>query len=143
MFSELLKKVQVQDVMVRKVITVKESDDFALVWEKMSLNDIRHLPVIDRTNALVGLVTQRDLYKIHSPRLLEDGTWFYDKEVLNTFILSKMMINDVLTVTPETNMFDVVKIFVERKVGCVVVIDVKRQLLGILTRVDALKMLLI
>ncbi len=83
---------KIREVMVSPVITVKETDDFVLVQEKITLYDVRHLPVVNETGNLVGLITQRDLYQIHSPRRLEDGSWFYDKEALNQFLLSRVML---------------------------------------------------
>ena len=143
MLKEKLKAIQVRDVMSNKVITVKESDDFALVNEKMDLYDIRHLPVVDDKGNLVGLITQRDLYKIHSPRRLEDGSWFYDKDALNGFILSAVMLRNVLTISPEASLYQAVDNMVNLKVGCLIVINAFKKPVGIITRVDVLKFFLI
>ncbi len=142
MMSAALKALQVRDVMTTKVITVKEIDDFALVSEKMDIHHIRHLPVINEIGKLVGLVTQRHLYKLHSPRKLEDGSWFYDKEALNGFILSKVMIHEVVTLPLEASMFNAVSLMVDNKIGCIVIVDSSKTLLGILTRDDIFKLLL-
>ena len=47
--------------MTRKVITVHGDADLHQVREKMESNQIRHLPVIDGDNRLVGIVTDRDI----------------------------------------------------------------------------------
>ena len=50
---------------------------------------------------IVGLITQRDLYQIHSPRRLEDGSWYYDKEALSQlFILKNVMLAKPFTLKP-------------------------------------------
>src|ERR1700679_1994078 len=90
--KQFLMDTKVRDVMVSPVITVKETDDFSLVQEKIALYDVRHLPVVNETGSIVGIVTQRDLYQIHSPRRLDDGTWYYDKEALSQFLLKNVML---------------------------------------------------
>src|SRR5271170_3818002 len=90
--KQFLMDTRIREVMVSPVITVKETDDFALVQEKIALYDVRHLPVVNETGSIVGLISQRDLYQIHSPRRLEDGSWYYDKEALNLFLLKKVMV---------------------------------------------------
>ena len=87
MIRQFLKSATIKDAMVSPVMTVKENDDFALVHDKFHLYGIRHLLVVNVPGVLVGLITQHDLYKIHSPRKLEDGSWYYDPELLNGFIL--------------------------------------------------------
>src|ERR1700681_3978409 len=90
--KQFLLDTKVREVMVSPVITVKETDDFALVQEKIALYDVRHLPVVNETGSVVGIISQRDLYQIHSPRKLEDGSWYYDRQALSQFLLSKVML---------------------------------------------------
>lgn len=142
MFKSVLQTVQAQDVMTKHVITVKVNEDFSAVSEKMSLHDIRHLPVVDDGGHLVGLITQRDLYKIHSPRRLEDGSWFYDKDSLNGFLLSKVMLRDVITVKRETPLVNIVQLMIQRKIGCLLVVDNDNIPQGIVTRDDILGFML-
>src|SRR5271165_3870738 len=104
--KQFLQSTKIRDVMISPVITVKETDDFALVQEKIALYDVRHLPVVDETGSVVGLISQRDLYQIHSPRRLEDGSWYYDKEALNQFLLSKIMIPKPFTLGPGNSLFE-------------------------------------
>jgi len=57
-----------KDIMVSSVVTVHEGDAFHIVWEKFETHKIRHLPVVNDAGCVVGLISQRHLYKIHSPR---------------------------------------------------------------------------
>jgi CBS domain-containing protein len=134
--------VRVDEVMVSPVITVKETDDFALVQEKIALYDVRHLPVVNAEGALVGLVTQRDLYQIHSPRKLEDGTWYYDKEALNQFILKNVMLRKPFTLKADNSIFEAIDATIRFKFGCIPVVDDDKKPCGILTRDTILKFLI-
>ena len=140
--KQLLIETKVRDVMVTPVITVKETDDFALVQEKIALYDVRHLPVVNETGSIVGIITQRDLYQIHSPRRLEDGSWYYDKEALNQFLLSKVMLPKPFTLKPGNSVYEAVEATVRFKFGCIPIVDDYKKPCGILTRDTLLKFLI-
>jgi acetoin utilization protein AcuB len=132
----------VGDVMASPVITVKEDDDFALVQEKFTLYDVRHLPVLNNAGEVVGLITQRDLFQIHSPRRLESGGWYYDTESLNQFLLSKVMLRDPLTMKAGHALFEAVDAMLRFKFGCIPIVDEYNVPCGILTRETILKFLI-
>jgi len=75
-----------KDVMVTPVITVHERDEFHIVWEKFESHGIRHFAGGQWTaGCVVGLISQRQLSRSIPPRHLEDGSWYYEKEMLDTF----------------------------------------------------------
>ncbi|MDE2028741.1 MAG: CBS domain-containing protein [Candidatus Omnitrophica bacterium] len=130
---------RIADVMASPVITVKETDDFALVQEKIALYDIRHLPVVNDAGTLAGLISQRDLYQIHSPRRLDDGTWYYDKEALNQFLLTKVMVKNPFTLKSDDTLYSAMDAMARFKFGCIPIVDDYRKPCGILTRDTILK----
>jgi len=133
----------VQEVMVSPVITVKETDDFAMVQEKIALYDVRHLPVVNESGTLVGLITQRDLYRIHSPRRLEDGSWYYDDEELHQFLLMKVMTPKPFTLKPDNFLYEAIEATVLHKFGCIPIVDESNKPCGIITRDTILKFLIV
>jgi len=140
--KQFLMDTKVREVMATPVITVKEDDDFALVQEKIALYDVRHLPVVNETGCVVGLISQRDLYQIHSPRRLEDGSWYYDKEALNGFILKNVMLSKPFTLKPSNSLFEAIEATVRFKFGCIPIVDDYKKPCGILTRDTILKFLI-
>ena len=139
--KKFLMDTKIQDVMDSPVITVNENDDFALVQEKIALYDVRHLPVLDETGSVIGLISQRDLYQIHSPRRLDDGSWFYDKAALNQFLLKNVMVSKPFTLKPENSLFEAIDATRRFKFGCIPIVDDYRKPCGILTRDTILKYL--
>jgi len=111
------------------------------VQEKIALYDVRHLPVLDETGSVIGLISQRDLYQIHSPRRLDDGTWFYDKAALNQFMLKNVMVSKPFTLKPENSLFEAIEATRRFKFGCIPIVDDYRKPCGILTRDTILKFL--
>ena len=142
MIQEFIRSIKVTQVMAAPLITVKETDEFHVVWEKMETYDIRHLPVINDIGCLVGMISQRQLYKIHSPRKLEDGSWYYETDSLDSFILSKVMMKDAFVLNPHHSLEDVMKAMTQFKYGSIPITDENRVPLGIITRNDVIKFFL-
>ena len=135
----LLNRVKLEDIMTKKVISVNEYDRFSLVEEKLREFRIRHLPVVDFTGKLVGIVTQRDLYRAQSPRRLDDGTWYYDQKSLDSNILQYVMTKNPFSLSPEDPVAQAVLVMAERKYGCVPIVKKDQTLCGIVTQHDILK----
>ena len=142
MIKELLRSTELKDIMATKVITVHEHDEFHVVWEKFEVHGIRHLPVVNGHGCVVGLISQRHLYKVHSPRHLEDGSWYYDPEMLDGFILKNVMITDPFLLTSEKTLEVAMDAMVQFKYGCVTIVDNNLMPIGIITRIDVIKFFL-
>jgi len=142
MIQELLKTTKVTAVMSQPVITVQEHDEFHVVWEKMDTHDIRHLPIVNDVGCLVGLITERNLYKIHSPRRLEDGSWYYDSDLLDGFILKKVMVKNPFALKEYSTLEDVMRAVTQFKYGCIPIVDKDLVPVGIVTRNNIIKFFL-
>ena len=137
---KLLLETKIKMIMTMKVVSIGEGEPFNHVEEKFKIHRIRHLPVVDKDNKVEGVISQRDLYKIQSPRKLEDGTWYYDSEMLDQFILNRVMNKEVLVLNPENSVADAVLKMVDTKYGCIPIVDKDNVLCGIITQVDVLKL---
>lgn len=128
------------DVMVTQVIKVNLHDTVALVEEKMRVNRIRHIPVLDDQQLLVGIVTYRDLLSFAHPKRTEEG-WVFDRSEMNQFILRHIMTKEPLTLKPSDTVARAVEIMANEKYGCIPVVDAGKKLCGIVTQIDILKWL--
>jgi CBS domain-containing protein len=64
-----LETLTVGDVMSRDLITARESDTLEDALERMDLNGIRRLPIIDRDGSLAGIVSFDDVLGVVSTEL--------------------------------------------------------------------------
>ena len=55
---------KVKDLMTSNVFTLYEDDNVNLLEELMQWKNIRHVPVVNYSNKLVGLVSHRDFLRI-------------------------------------------------------------------------------
>ncbi len=128
-----------RDVMTREVLTVPQTSTLAQALAVMSENDIRHVPVVDDTGALAGIVSERDLRRFHLSRII-DVEHFERARARLKQPLSEIMSSDVVTIDPETDLSEVIELMLEEKVGAIPVVDSERdELVGIVSYVDVLR----
>ena len=134
------KNLLVRDVMTKDVATLDRNEKLAVAEDVMRLGRIRHLPIVDEDGALAGIVSQRDLFHSGLLRALGYGTHAKDR-ALELLVLKEAMKTEVVTVIPSAPLVEAAKIMLERKIGCVVVVEAKK-IVGILTESDFVKLAL-
>jgi len=122
----------------KKPVTISPDASFfearALIHEKGT----RHLPVVDKNNHLVGIVTDRDIREA-AP---SDATLLSIQEL--NYLLGKLKIGSIMTpkeklitITPDTIIEEAVQLMHDHKIGCLPVLE-GEKLYGIFTETDAL-----
>lgn len=105
----------------------------------MTNNKFRHLPVVDRGNRLVGMITDRDLRSAYPSSLLpEEKRTAILAEVANTLV-SSVMSTDVVFLTPLSTLDDALHYFYRDKIGLLPVIDEEKRVIGVFSVQDLMK----
>ncbi len=126
---------KVKDVMVKEVATLDVNDELSLANDIMRLGRIRHLPVVDGPRR-VGIVSERDLFRSSLAQAL--GYASKDtRDLMKTLRSKDVMVANVITIPPETRVCDAVRLMMERKIGCLPVVEDDR-LVGLVTETDFL-----
>jgi acetoin utilization protein AcuB len=112
--------------MMPSPITVSAQTSIEQAIELMKLNSIRHLPVVDSQNKLLGLLTLADLKQALIPSMLGDLT------------LTDMMIKMPHTVGPDDDIEIAAQLIYKHKISGLPVIS-NGLLVGILTESDILR----
>ena len=121
--------------MTRDVTTLKRNEKLTLADDLMKLGRIRHLPVFDDDGrALVGIVSQRDLFRGALAQALGYGQ-YASRKLLDTFVVKEVMTTEVITTKPDTPLAEAASLMIERKIGCLPVVE-NGRLVGILTEGD-------
>jgi acetoin utilization protein AcuB len=99
---------------------------------------VRHLPVVDKNNGLVGIVTDRDIREA-AP---SDATLLSVQEL--NYLLGKLKVSSfmtpkdkLITITPDTLIEEAVQLMHDHKIGCLPVLE-GGKLYGLFTETDAL-----
>jgi CBS domain-containing protein len=129
-----------REVMTPDPATITPRTTIAEAWDLMRELDIRHLPVVDG-EALVGMLSDRDIGNLEVGRLLtEEGADALRRQLARPVI--QMMSADVVAAEPETEVSELVTLFLEQKVGAVpVVTPDTRRIVGIVSYIDVLRAL--
>lgn len=120
------------------LVTVKKDASLVTARTRMSLHRIRHLPVVDSDDRLIGIVSDRDLRS--ACPWSRDESVGYEK---NLWEYSKLKVADVMTlrphtITPDSTLQDVLALFRETRVGALPIVDSHGKVVGIVSETDLL-----
>lgn len=126
---------RVRQIMSRDPFAVHPDQWINLVTCLMDWHRLRHVPVEDDDHRLVGLVTYRSLLRHLSNG---DSRSSEGAGAAGSVAVRSLMVEDVVTVTPETRILDAVRLMQELDIGCLPVVDDGR-LVGLVSERDLLE----
>ena len=129
---------QVKDIMSRDVRTLGRNDRLAVADALMQKERIRHLPVLDADGLVCAVVSQRDLFRGALLRALGYGGRAEDR-ILSQVVVKEAMSAELYTTTPDTPVSAAARLMIERKIGCLPVVD-GEKLVGIVTETDLVRL---
>ena len=122
----------------RNPITIGPEASFYEARNLVHEKGVRHIPVVDKNNMLVGIVTDRDIREA-AP---SDATLLSVQEL--NYLLGKLKVTSfmtpkekLLTITPDTLIEEAIQLMHDNKIGCLPVVE-GGKLYGIFTETDAL-----
>jgi CBS domain-containing protein len=142
----------VSDIMTRKILSVKPQETVEHAVNLMLRHGISGLFVVDDKGALVGVVTEGDLLRRdelgtqrHRPWwlrvLVSPGKQALDFTHTHGRLVSDVMTPDVITVTADAKLENVVELMERQRIKRVAVVD-KGHMVGIVSRSDLMRALL-
>jgi len=130
---------KVTEYMTRKVVATKPDTGIREAFFKMKEHHIRHLPVIDDNNKLIGIISDRELRR---PDWVDESldiahVYYLDDEIS----VSDVMIKNVHITHTYDTLRKAVKLLLENNIGAAPVLDKTGSLVGMLSAVDLLRAL--
>ena len=142
----------VEDIMAENAVSLEGQDTIADAMEVMQEGKLRHVPIVDKQNRLMGIVSDRDILQhlpFHSRQFQPESKVFRDKlfevtpdDPATRQTLNHIMKTDVIHVLPDCDFYTAVNMLYEMKISCLPVIDEEKKLLGIVTTKDVMRGLL-
>jgi CBS domain-containing protein len=123
--------ITVDELMTPNPHTLSRDDSLHDAWDIMTTKRIRHIPIIDKDNHVLGLVTQRDVLAATKPSSKAE-TGGVDNSNIR---VSDIMIEKVAVIHISDNLRQAALHMQSHKYGCLPVID-EDCLVGIITDSD-------
>lgn len=130
------KKEPISKIMTTELITLSFADTLYLAEEKMKVNHIRHIPIVE-DEALVGLLSLSDLKRVSFiDAYSQEGD--RDTPIYDMLNIEDLMIKNPIVVSSDTSILDVTKLMIQKEFHSLPVVD-HGKLVGIVTTTDILE----
>lgn len=129
----------VNNSMIKEVITIDKDASLMDAKKVMTDNKIRHLPVVDDANRLIGIVTDRDIRSAMPYTLLKSPDDPEEHAKLAALKVKDIMTENPSTISPMDTIQDALLLIQQKKVGAFPVVESDRTLKGILSVRDLLR----
>jgi len=129
----------VKNIMRKDPVTIGPEASFYEARSLIHEKGVRHLPVIDKNNRIVGLVTDRDIREAGPSNAtmlsVQELHYLLGKLKVSAFMTSG---DKMITLTPRTMIEKAAQLMHDPRIGCLPVLDGK-ELVGIITEADILE----
>ena len=126
-----------QDIMTEKVIFARTKNKISEIEEFFLKYNVHHIPVLDESDHLVGMLSSTDLVKIYK-EAMKSHAFMSKEDIDHLYPISSVMSKNPVTVTPSETVHSAVKKMNENKIQALPVIQ-DQGLKGILTSRDMIK----
>ncbi len=128
----------VRERMSRNPYTISADAPMEEALKQMRENSFRHLPVVDKSGQLVGIVSETDLLYA-SPTSAASLSIYEMQYLLSRLTVGQVMTKDVITVAEDTPVEDAASIMTDHKIGGLPVLR-DGEIIGIITETDLFKL---
>jgi CBS domain-containing protein len=137
---------KIRDIMTKKVYTIPAHATLRQAAALLAQHKISGAPVVSEAGKLLGIISEKDLFKglypSHAEFYENPGVWI-DLDILEKRtaeaadkLVLDLMSRNVVTVSPETPLMQVGSLMLVRGIHRVVVVDQHNDIIGIATRRD-------
>lgn len=147
-----------KDIMQTHLVTVSPDDSLREAMTLMVESHVSGLPVVDLQNHCVGVLSVTDVLSLEADQAensdVEEVGAYFDPDQqswesmrfagtideLPEMDVSEVMTQDVVSVGPETPIQDVAQTMVEQKIHRILVLDDRKQILGLISALDLVQL---
>ncbi len=122
--------ISVESIMTPEPLRLKASNTLADANRLMGDKHIHHIPIVDKADQLIGIISHRDVLAANSSSLRSERNSDYDST-----LLGDIMVTDVVTISPTAGTLKAAQYIHNSRHGCLPVLD-EGKLVGIVTEYD-------
>lgn len=127
--------------MSKDPLTVSTNDCLSEIIYKLSSYNIDHLPVVDESNMLVGILSKTDLYRKAMNLAQNTSGSAYNTMILENSKASEIMTLKPITVDPDEPITNAIKLLLQGNFHALPVVE-KDNVVGIISSQDILESLM-
>jgi acetoin utilization protein AcuB len=127
----------VADIMSRNVLVVHVNRSLSEAWRLFFELNVHHLPVVDESERLIGILSTNDILKKLAFQLPTLGT-INEKMIDTHFTIFDLMTPDPIRIRPRHSIQDSARLFTERHISALPVTE-NEKIVGIITTGDVIK----
>lgn len=137
------------DIMTKGILTVEYGDEVEMVWQKMHHEKLKAIPVIDKANRIIGIVTWADFFKF-----VEMSPYISFQEKFLAFIrrtpdvttnkpevVGHLMNKQVVVLSETAPITDLIYLFSSQKHPQIPIVNDENRLVGMVFQTDLLSAL--
>jgi acetoin utilization protein AcuB len=131
---------KIENLMSKQLITLSMDAPLSEAKEVFENQNIHHLLITDDEGLLVGVLSDRDVYKNSSPTIGTSQETHRDTALMQKK-LHQIMVRNVITSQAQQSLNEAVLLFYDNHISCLPVVDEQNKAIGIITWRDILKVL--
>ncbi|MFH2136385.1 MAG: CBS domain-containing protein [Patescibacteria group bacterium] len=142
---------KIKEVMIKKIITINKNQTLIKAAQILVKNNISGAPVVDSRGKLVGMLSEKDLFRALYPDvkdILKDVRLWLGKEKIKHRVETKrgilvenLMIKKIISIDPDAEILEAGSIMLTGKIHRLPVVK-NKKLVGIVSRPDIFRNLL-
>lgn len=121
-----------------KLVTTMADASLASLRDVFTKARFQHVPVVDNSNRLVGIVSVKDYFKELSP-VMDSASDPTVEAFIRSRKVHQVMISPVITVTEQTLLKQAAALLLQHNISCLPVTDAGKHLLGLVSWKDILR----
>ncbi|GJL63773.1 MAG: hypothetical protein NPIRA04_24270 [Nitrospirales bacterium] len=125
-----------KQIMSSPVVTLFPTAKLSDAWSIIQSQRFRHIPVLSSQGHLVGILSDRDLFRATIEIVTlpdQSGVDAHRKPI------QQIMVRNVLAAAPKTEIRAIARVLFEERIGAMPIVAEQGDLVGILTRSDILR----
>ena len=132
------------DIMSKDVVSVVFGTELADAWQRLQEHDLTALPVVDRGNHVIGIVTKAD-YLRHAEEEMHEGLGkrlaqlILPSQLAHTDkheVVGQIMTKDVITAREDQSITDLVPLMSDDELHQLPIVDANKRLVGLISQTD-------
>lgn len=131
-------KILAREIMSSPVVTLPITASLSQAWEVVHFRRFRHIPILGADDSVVGILSDRDLFRGTMESVLAGTTWS-TKQVETP--IRNLISHPVLVASPDAELRAIARVLLEERIGALPIVAEVGGLVGMITRSDILRVL--